>query len=527
VAGAAVPPGVDEGGIVKAVGDHLVVLHRGRLFSVRVGGGALQPVAAVDAFGPGVQASSYTYNQMLVSGNRVLVVGTVGSGGSGNQVQVGVFHLAPDGGLAHQATYYLRSLDGYGRYYHGSRTDAVRLVGDRLVFYVPLSVEPRKPLAGFPAVSGPGVVSTPAAAVRVYRPAGRLTGRNLHLHALTTCDLADGAPRCESTALLAGGDRPFHVSRTAVYLWATEPVSWEENAPERSVLYRIPLDGSTPTALRVAGKPVDEHAFLERDGHLHVFVHMEASSWPRRLALLRVPVSALGAGRDSATAAHYRTLATSWTHNVYHRFVGDRLVFGLRDSPVGGRSTVHVVPLSGGGESQLVLPYRLDRVEAVGSDVAAMVGSDGLDLDVVRLGPAGATLADRPKLGGRRLRPGVQYRPDGEGAGVLGLPLYGPDRPGHEYLKLGSASILFLRGEDHRLSEMGELASGEPTGNDGCLAGCGWWYGNTRALFLRGRVLALLGYELVEGREEDGRIRELRRVGFAPTAPAGSVAPGP
>jgi hypothetical protein len=31
-------------------------------------------------------------------------------------------------------------------------------------------------------------------------------------------------------------------------------------------------------------------------------------------------------------------------------------------------------------------------------------------------------------------------------------------------------------------------------------------------------VFALLGYELVEGREEDGRIRELRRVSFGPAA---------
>src|SRR6185295_14384379 len=44
--------GVDEGGIVKLHGDHLVVLRRGRLFTVKVGDGALQPISSVDAFGP-------------------------------------------------------------------------------------------------------------------------------------------------------------------------------------------------------------------------------------------------------------------------------------------------------------------------------------------------------------------------------------------------------------------------------------------------------------------------------------------
>lgn len=49
--------GVDEGDIVKRAGDVLVVLRRGRLFTVRVGGDALQPVASVDAFGPDVDPS--------------------------------------------------------------------------------------------------------------------------------------------------------------------------------------------------------------------------------------------------------------------------------------------------------------------------------------------------------------------------------------------------------------------------------------------------------------------------------------
>jgi len=39
---------------------------------------------------------------------------------------------------------------------------------------------------------------------------------------------------------------------------------------------------------------------------------------------------------------------------------------------------------------------------------------------------------------------------------------------------------------------------------------------NARPLFLRGRVFARLGYELVEGKFEQGRMIELRRIGYAP-----------
>src|SRR5688500_9784859 len=65
--------GVDEGGIVKVHGDHLVILRRGRLFTVRIGDNSLKPVAAVDAFAPGINPSSDWYDEMLVSEDTVVV----------------------------------------------------------------------------------------------------------------------------------------------------------------------------------------------------------------------------------------------------------------------------------------------------------------------------------------------------------------------------------------------------------------------------------------------------------------------
>jgi uncharacterized secreted protein with C-terminal beta-propeller domain len=59
--------GVDEGGIVKLHGDHLVVLHRGRLFTVSIAGDALTPISSVDAFGPDLDPRGTWYDEMLVS----------------------------------------------------------------------------------------------------------------------------------------------------------------------------------------------------------------------------------------------------------------------------------------------------------------------------------------------------------------------------------------------------------------------------------------------------------------------------
>src|SRR5215211_8932292 len=67
--------GVDEGGIVKVHGNHLVVLRRGRLFTIAMGDGALKPISAVDAFAPDIDPRSTWYDEMLISGNTVVVIG--------------------------------------------------------------------------------------------------------------------------------------------------------------------------------------------------------------------------------------------------------------------------------------------------------------------------------------------------------------------------------------------------------------------------------------------------------------------
>src|SRR5688500_20187610 len=67
--------GVDEGGIVKVHGNHLVVLRRGRLFTVKIGDNSLKPVSAVDDFAPEINPESTWYDEMIVRGNSVVVHG--------------------------------------------------------------------------------------------------------------------------------------------------------------------------------------------------------------------------------------------------------------------------------------------------------------------------------------------------------------------------------------------------------------------------------------------------------------------
>src|SRR6201988_5348817 len=55
--------GVDEGGIVKAHGNYLVVLRRGRLFTVSIEDGDLRPTSMIDAFGPDINPNGTWYDE--------------------------------------------------------------------------------------------------------------------------------------------------------------------------------------------------------------------------------------------------------------------------------------------------------------------------------------------------------------------------------------------------------------------------------------------------------------------------------
>ncbi|WP_034926396.1 beta-propeller domain-containing protein, partial [Candidatus Accumulibacter vicinus] len=254
--------GVDEGGIVKLHGDHLVILRRGRLFTVRIGAQDLRPVAAIDAFGSDVDPGGAWYDEMLISGNTIVVIGySYARGGT----EVGVFDISRAGQLAYRATYHLRSND-----YYSSRNYASRLIGSKLIVYSPHVLSPwGDPWAAFPAMrrwrSGalPADFRRIAPATRVYRsdePLDPFAG--VALHSVSICDLARPEMDCQSTAVLGPPGRVFYVSPNAVFVWTTAE---QRGAPASSV-FRIPLDGSAPSALKTAGSPIDQFSFHEDDG---------------------------------------------------------------------------------------------------------------------------------------------------------------------------------------------------------------------------------------------------------------------
>lgn len=525
--------GVDEGGIVKLHGEHLVILRRGRLFTVKVGDNALRPVDAINAYAPGVNPSNDWYDEMLISSDTVVVIGySYGRGGT----EINLFDIDATGSLDYRSTYHLRSND-----YYSSRNYASRLIGNKLIFYTPQYIGfYGDPTEQFPKVRKWHKGATEkefqpiVSPTRVYRPekAVESTG-GLALHTVTVCDLASREFSCEGTAVLGAPGRVFYVSPGSVYVWTTDWDHSDGRAKSSSMLYKLPLDGSAPGALGVTGSPVDQFSFLESDDqHLNVLVRSGGQGeqmWGSEIAagdvaLFRIPAGRFSDGSETASIHYYRELPKPEGYTFQNRFVGDYLLYGTGSG--WGRpekkdaANLFAVNWKDGEVNKLRLNHGVDRIEQMGRD-AVVVGTNGTDLyfSPVRLGntpKVKESYARKNASQGELRSHGFFYKADGDDSGLLGLPIARQGRAGYRHLVEDSAAILFLRNDDLNFDEIGELEARNTSTDDGCRASCVDWYGNARPLFIRNRVFALLGYELVEGKLSDNHLRETRRVNYSP-----------
>lgn len=545
--------GVDEGGIVKTHGSHLVVLRRGRLFTIDTRDKSLRAVDAIDAFPPSdIGGRGAWYDEMLITGDRVVVIGF-------NYARAGTeinrFTISAEGKLAYLDTHHLRSND-----YYSSRNYASRLIGTRLVVYTPHDLylgegedyqdslpalrrwSEKGPQAGFE------ILATPR---RTYVAEMLRRARNPNIeaiHAVTSCDLAAVRLACKATAVIGSQSRNFYVAQDAVYVWTGDLFQQRWDAPPdlRGMVYRLPLDGKAPQAVGVVGNPTDQFSFLARDGMLNVLVRADEGGeamWQAEvksgdLALLRLPLARFGDGSRMAAKALYQPLPRgAGFYNLQNRFVGDHLLYGSQTEGrwddrlgryvegTGGR--LGVVGLADRRVTMLAAGLAVTRIDQLGRDAIAIgqtadgalvfqpVALDGTPrlMDAYAL-PAASEGENRSHA--------YFYRPDpgSDGAsGTLGLPVARRlTHPNARFLGAGSG-IFFLRRDARALAPAGQLdADATRAVADNCLASCTDWYGNARPIFYGDRIFALMGYELVEGRLEGGRIRELARIDFTPSA---------
>ena len=369
------------------------------------------------------------------------------------------------------------------------------------------------------------------------------------LHTVTSCHLGEGELPCRSTMVLGAWGRDFYFSPGNAWVWVDTSDIWtnsddeddEEDASD-AILYRIPLDGSDPSAIGVAGSPVDQFSFRENSGEsIDILVRSEdygGGMWGGEVSygdplLLHLTLDDLGNGSKDAAKDRYRKLPPVKGYRFFNRYVGRHLLYASgRYGDEEETPQIYIVPLDHDWVVAMPLPHGITRFDAMGSDAVAIgpsadnaLGFSSISLDA-KTGAAhlaNTYLMPNAEEGETRSQ-ALFYRPDPGSVdgvdGTLGLPVSRELRDDLGEFLGDAPAIAFLRREDRMLSPAGELASraapDDEDASDNCQASCVDWYGNARPIFIGDRIFALMGYEIVEGRLIGEEIEEVRRIDFTP-----------
>ncbi|WP_291195505.1 beta-propeller domain-containing protein [Hyphomonas sp.] len=567
--------GVDEGGIVKQIGNYLVVLQDGRLFVTDILPGGEPGLKLTDRANVYRSSAEDTwYDEMLVSGRTILVTGY---SYDENASEFTVLTLGDDGKVTRQATFYISSDD----YYSGSNY-ASRMIDGKLVIHTPIFTNGQ---GWWDAFDPPEI--------REWRREGEdgerthMRGRPLFraediwmpvqrmlepvIHTVTVCDISGAtdtsAPLCTSTAIIGTESHKFLVTRDAFWLWMNP--GWSEvssdseeayqacsdrkgHAPVReiatSALIKLPISGEMPSVLGVRGAPQNQFSMDMDADTFRAVVDWQSPacpggwSTPATLTFFDAPMSAFTGTFSDAPGGRYVPLPSPGTSDYEARFTEKHLVYGARegwgswapaesDAPRENGVAI-VVPVDNPSwPVTLDVPHDVIRAERAGPYMALTGYKDhkGLSLSLIDLRGEDPKLASTHVLTNRYESENRSHafnsRIDAKGEGLIGLPtVTRSEESEHWWWWSASSDLTYIATDaDGELSEAGQLIATRadpetesPTGYE-CEVSCVDWYGNSRPIFTGGRYLALLNSELVEGKLEEGVIEEVRRIDL--TAP--------
>jgi hypothetical protein len=340
---------------------------------------------------------------------------------------------------------------------------------------------------------------------------------------------------------------------------------------QSALLYRVPLSGAAPSLIGAYGMPPDQFAMQADAYRFHALVRMEPENCdedyeaPSRLAFFTMPLDRFSATFSQAPETAFTALPSIQSPFVASRFTDTHLVYGGLSSYRRGlpdtddwddgekatpwakrilaepRQPAYALAITRPSAVRPVdIRHSVIRAERVGDDIVLTGYRDRAGLIVTLIDPrGGARIASQVRLVGRYESEGrshafnSQVEPDG--SGLMGLPtVRRVSDSGRQYWRSRASDLSFLQLDpEGALVPVGELVrrfdyieedSAGDRDDDGvpgyqCEVSCIDWYGNSRPIFTDGRIFGLSGTELIEGRLEQGRMREVQRLNIALAKP--------
>lgn len=572
--------GVEEGDIIKQINNHLLILQNGRIYVVDIRANKAGKLALADRMNVYLTPRDDSwYDEMLVFGDRVLITGY--SYGA-DATLLTVFRLSDRGKLSREGRFYLTSNDYFSSNNYATRMIGDNLViytpFDVNQFArqpVDWPVVRRWTADGTPALAANERRVFDAR--NIYRPVALVEDPTVHT--VSVCPLGDDrgdrALQCRTTGFVGPAAREWYVTGDSAYLWTYEQADTDrdcavgEKVRHQDVIpataYRIPLDGGPIAIAAARGEPYDQFSMLATAGHFRALLRQtpnicDFSRYEEAgPAYLSAPLGAFGQTLAEIPASSYTPLPDPGSVWVANRFSDKYLVYGgmsryrsglpkydptyWGDDPDRLRyykshfepKPAYVVPLDNPSAlTRLDVRHTLIRVDLAGENavVTGYRGWSGLSVSLLDL-RGRPHVASTQLLDGRFESEGRSHafnsRIEPDGSGLMGLPTVPKISRSLRYTWRSTASdVSFLTmsakgslkpaGELRRKFDYDDDSEGGIAGAE-CEVSCVDWYGNSRPVFTDGRIFALTGAELVEGRLDQGEIYEVRRINVALDSP--------
>lgn len=523
--------GVDEGGIVKNIGDHLVVLHKGRLSVVSIAENQLKEIDSLYVAGLAELQKNVWYDELLVRGDHVYVTGyRYHTGQKPNDVttdpckkkHVGATEInsfvLKEGKLQRLQTRFIESTD-----YYSGENYASRMVDGRLVFYMPhptfnfcdgnkRAVVQMPQELNFDPQNGFSPIKPLLSGTDVYKNIDEIEQMAM-LHTVVSCALPeDGSLDCKAKAVLGDYSRDKYVTKDSVYLATAKKI------------YAMNLKDLFVRVHASAGIPVNQFSFRESNGVLSVitedYADVDLSSQAASsctVKLLKLPLAFFDAAGTQDLSAVTSDLHTGQHCSVsQNRFVGRHAVIA-RYGESGDQQELMSVDTTNAVKRVLSLAGVVGRIDMLG-DYEAFVSirrNDGsLEIADIRLDLPELKLTSL-KMGraaeGESRSHGFFQKPQDDGSHLVGLPVLTLKADQSAWWGQGLSNVAFIRiASDDSIKLIGTVQSGKDTSV--CQSSCIDWYGNTRPIFLKNRFFALMGHEIAEVKITDESITPTSRV---------------
>ena len=464
--------GVDEGDIVKQIGEYLLVLQDGRIFAIYYP--SMRLTDRMDAYrrdGDGDPIGADWYDEMLVQGDQIIVTAY---SYEDEASEISVFRLDQASGRIERRGVFLITSDDY----YDVSNYATRIIGDRLIIHTPYEIEQVARSSSRPVIRRwlPGETRDEAiragrqlfGAREIYRPVFAV--EEPVVHTISVCPLGDVVRRgleCRTTGFVGSDIGEMFVTPENIYFWMTalsygEVEEYEcpeiDGRPhssqiEPAAVMRFPVEGGEAAVMSARGWHFDQFSLDEHEDRFRALV-----SWRRhycqiadvdreleQVALIDEPRSAFGPRYRNPPERRFVELPGPGAPTISNRFAGNWLVYGGRQYDSGNpfygdyyvddeaeeailQPSAIAVPLGDPSASvRIGQPHNVIRIERIGDDMVINGYKDrgGLSLTYLDLGET-ARIASTVRIDNRFESEGRSHAFNAtrgtDGSGILAVP---------------------------------------------------------------------------------------------------------